>query len=89
MSLVPVRLSDEQQHLFDYIESTQNHIFVTGRAGTGKSTLLSYFIENTHKSVGAQTATDLCVFSMKYESRVDLPVPARPVTKMWFWVDSM
>jgi GTP-binding protein EngB required for normal cell division len=37
-----VNLSIEQQNLFDYIEQSENNIFVTGRAGTGKSTLLSY-----------------------------------------------
>jgi len=37
-----IELSAEQQALFDYIEDTDNHVFVTGRAGTGKSTLLSY-----------------------------------------------
>ena len=36
-----VTLSNEQQALFDYIEGSENNIFVTGRAGTGKSTLLS------------------------------------------------
>jgi len=45
-----VTLSSEQQALFDYIEGSENNIFVTGRAGTGKSTLLTYLIENTKKS---------------------------------------
>ena len=36
-----VTLSREQQNLFDYIEQSENNIFITGRAGTGKSTLLS------------------------------------------------
>ena len=46
-----MQLSDEQQKLFEYIESTEANIFVTGRAGTGKSTLLNYLIENTKKKV--------------------------------------
>jgi ATP-dependent DNA helicase PIF1 len=46
-----VDLSEEQQKLFEYIESTDAHVFVTGRAGTGKSTLLQYLIDNTDKSV--------------------------------------
>jgi DNA replication protein DnaC len=33
-----VELSKEQNDLFEYIEGTENNIFVTGRAGTGKST---------------------------------------------------
>ena len=37
-----VALSAEQQAVFDRIESTREHLFVTGRAGTGKSTLLNH-----------------------------------------------
>ena len=44
-----VKLSNEQLALFDYIEGEHTNIFVTGRAGTGKSTLLTYLIENTKK----------------------------------------
>ena len=39
---MPPGLSAEQQAVFDAIESTRSHIFVTGRAGTGKSTLLNH-----------------------------------------------
>ncbi len=35
-------LSPEQQAVVAVIENTRDHIFVTGRAGTGKSTLLEY-----------------------------------------------
>jgi ATP-dependent DNA helicase PIF1 len=44
-------LSPEQQAVFDAIETTSDHIFVTGRAGTGKSTLLSHLSWNTAKQV--------------------------------------
>ncbi|MEY2946134.1 MAG: hypothetical protein RL243_908, partial [Actinomycetota bacterium] len=53
----PVVLSDEQQRLFEYIESTENNVFVTGRAGTGKSTLLTHLIENTEKKVAVCAPT--------------------------------
>ena len=46
-----IQLSAEQQQLFEYIESTEANIFVTGRAGTGKSTLLNYLISQTKKKV--------------------------------------
>ena len=64
MTLATVTLSEEQQHLFDYIESTQNHVFVTGRAGTGKSTLLSYFIDNTEKSVAVCAPTGVAALNV-------------------------
>jgi ATP-dependent DNA helicase PIF1 len=44
-------LSAEQQAVFDAIETTRDHIFVTGRAGTGKSTLLNHLSSSTSKQV--------------------------------------
>jgi ATP-dependent exoDNAse (exonuclease V) alpha subunit len=46
-----IALSAEQQAVFDRIETTLDHIFVTGRAGTGKSTLLSYLAESSSKQL--------------------------------------
>lgn len=51
MSSSPITLSAEQQALFDAIETTREHIFVTGRAGTGKSTLLNHLSWNTSKQI--------------------------------------
>ncbi|MDR2997717.1 MAG: AAA family ATPase, partial [Microbacterium sp.] len=55
MSLPP--LSEEQSELFRLIEDSSDHVFITGRAGTGKSTLLQYFAWNTKKqsAIGAPT----------------------------------
>jgi ATP-dependent exoDNAse (exonuclease V) alpha subunit len=44
-------LSPEQSAVFDHIETTRQNIFVTGRAGTGKSTLLNHLSWNTSKQV--------------------------------------
>lgn len=59
-----VILSDEQQRLFEYIESTENNIFVTGRAGTGKSTLLTHLIENTEKKVAVCAPTGVAALNV-------------------------
>ncbi|ARC58424.1 ATP-dependent RecD-like DNA helicase [Frondihabitans sp. 762G35] len=50
MSSIPT-LSAEQAAVYDAIENTREHIFVTGRAGTGKSTLLNHLSWNTSKQV--------------------------------------
>lgn len=42
-------LSDEFLAAFDRIERSQNHLFLTGEAGTGKTTFLKYFRRNTKK----------------------------------------
>ncbi|CAN5223676.1 hypothetical protein BH11ACT3_BH11ACT3_04680 [soil metagenome] len=44
-------LSPEQAAVFAAIETTRDHIFVTGRAGTGKSTLLEHLSWHTSKNV--------------------------------------
>ncbi|WP_022881963.1 ATP-dependent DNA helicase [Gryllotalpicola ginsengisoli] len=44
-------LSREQQAVFDLIEHGRDHVFVTGRAGTGKSTLLNHLAWNTEKQL--------------------------------------
>ncbi|PZE78240.1 helicase [Curtobacterium sp. MCBD17_013] len=44
-------LTPEQRAVFEYIESTRDHVFITGRAGTGKSTLLHHLSWNTAKQV--------------------------------------
>ena len=59
-----VRLSIEQQNLFDYIEQSENNIFVTGRAGTGKSTLLSFLVENTQKNVAVCAPTGVAALNV-------------------------
>ncbi|MBA4154947.1 AAA family ATPase [Flavobacterium sp.] len=39
------------QKLFDLIENSDKSIFLTGKAGTGKSTFIHYFTKKTEKSV--------------------------------------
>jgi ATP-dependent DNA helicase PIF1 len=48
---VELVLSPEQSAVFAAIETTRENIFVTGRAGTGKSTLLNHLSWQTSKQV--------------------------------------
>lgn len=52
-----ITLSAEQQSLFERIENSNEHFFITGKAGTGKSILLQYLKFNSKKRlvVGAFT----------------------------------
>ncbi len=36
--------------VFQLIEHTNRNIFLTGKAGTGKTTFLNHFVKNTRKS---------------------------------------
>lgn len=46
-----ISLSHEQQKLFDRFENTNSHMFITGKAGTGKSVLLQYIKLHTQKDI--------------------------------------
>ena len=48
---VDIDFNNEFKAAFKEMEGTFNHVYITGRAGTGKSTLLKYFKENTGKKV--------------------------------------
>lgn len=48
---MPITLTEEQAEVFRLIESSKQHIFVTGKAGTGKSTLLDYLNWHTDKQL--------------------------------------
>ncbi|MEQ1561648.1 MAG: AAA family ATPase [Nitrospira sp.] len=52
-----VKLSDEQEGLFNLIENSNDHFFITGKAGTGKSILLQYLKYKSKKKlvIGAFT----------------------------------
>jgi len=46
-----IEFNEDFSAAFAEMEYTKNHVFVTGKAGTGKSTLLRFFKENTKKKV--------------------------------------
>lgn len=48
---IGIELNPEFRRALDLMEETDRNIFVTGRAGTGKSTLLNYFYHHTGKNV--------------------------------------
>jgi ATP-dependent exoDNAse (exonuclease V) alpha subunit len=53
---------------FSFLENAQESLFLTGRAGTGKSTLLSYFIEHTKKNIVVLAPTGVAALNVKGET---------------------
>ena len=49
---------------FELMEGTSECILVTGKAGTGKSTLLQYFIENTDKNIVVLAPTGVAAINV-------------------------
>ena len=59
------KLSDEQEFLFRVMEQTQQHLFITGRAGSGKSVLLRHFREQTKKKVVVAAPTGIAALNVR------------------------
>ncbi len=57
-------LSAEQAAVFETIEGTRENIFVTGRAGTGKSTLLNHLSWNTAKQLVIAAPTGVAALNV-------------------------
>ncbi|MDO9396987.1 MAG: AAA family ATPase [Herbiconiux sp.] len=57
-------LSAEQQRVYELIEGTREHVFVTGRAGTGKSTLLNHLSWNTEKQLVISAPTGVAALNV-------------------------
>lgn len=57
-------LSPEQAAVYEVIESTKAHVFVTGRAGTGKSTLLNHLSWNSSKQLVIAAPTGVAALNV-------------------------
>jgi ATP-dependent DNA helicase PIF1 len=59
-----IDLNEQFKEALDVLENTSKSIFITGRAGTGKSTLLNYFRESTRKKVGILAPTGVAALNV-------------------------
>lgn len=59
-----ITLTAEQARVMDIIDSTREHVFVTGRAGTGKSTLLQEFVRGTRKALVIAAPTGVAALAV-------------------------
>jgi ATP-dependent DNA helicase PIF1 len=58
-------LNNDFRHALDVLEKTSQHLFVTGKAGTGKSTLLQLFRNTTHKKVAVLAPTGVAALNVQ------------------------
>lgn len=63
--MTALALSAEQEALFRLIEDSRDHVFVTGRAGTGKSTLLQHLAWNTSKQIAVCAPTGVAALNVE------------------------
>lgn len=59
-----ITLGDEQQKVYEYMNASQENLFITGKAGTGKSVLLQYFVNNTDKQVAVVAPTGVAALNI-------------------------
>lgn len=57
--------NDQFTAAFDALENTSRNLFVTGKAGTGKSTLLQYFRHKTTKNIALLAPTGVAALNIK------------------------
>ncbi|MDN4165059.1 helix-turn-helix domain-containing protein [Cytophagales bacterium LB-30] len=57
------QFSPAAQLAIDYANTTHRHIFLTGKAGTGKTTLLHHIIKNTYKQVAVAAPTGIAAIN--------------------------
>lgn len=59
-----IKLSDEQQKIYELLESSNDTVYITGKAGTGKSLLLEYFVNHTRKTVAVVAPTGIAALNV-------------------------
>lgn len=52
-------------HALDLMENTSENVFLTGKAGTGKSTLLTYFRQHTEKNIVVLAPTGVAALNVQ------------------------
>jgi len=57
-------LNPDFKRALEVMETTNKNVFITGRAGTGKSTLLNYFRKNTEKKVVVLAPTGVAAINV-------------------------
>jgi len=61
----PLALSDEFKSILEQLETDSQHFFITGKAGTGKSTLLQLFRNTTKKRTAILAPTGIAALNVK------------------------
>ncbi|MCA9364380.1 MAG: AAA family ATPase [Candidatus Moranbacteria bacterium] len=62
--ITKTQLTKEQEEIFHAIEHEHKNMFVTGKAGTGKSTLLNYLKRNTKKNMAVVAPTGVAALNV-------------------------
>lgn len=76
----PLQLSGDFKYVIDVLEKTNKSMFITGRAGTGKSTLLQLFRRTTRKKTVILAPTGVAALNVKGQTiHSFFKFPAKPL----------
>ncbi len=62
---IHIEINEDFERAIKLLNQSKKNIFITGKAGTGKSTLLQYFRENTKKEVVVLAPTGVAALNVK------------------------
>lgn len=65
MTQQPLVLSDDFRHVLDLLEKEDSNLFITGKAGTGKSTLLQLFRTTSRKKIAVLAPTGIAALNVQ------------------------
>ncbi len=78
----PMELSDDYKYVLNRLENTNDTLFITGRAGTGKSTLLQLFRKTTKKKTIILAPTGVAALNVKGQTLHSFfGFPPKPLAK--------
>ena len=78
----PLELSGDFQYVLDQIEKKGKSMFITGRAGTGKSTLLQLFRNTTRKKTVVLAPTGIAALNVQGQTiHSFFGFPPRPLAR--------
>ncbi len=61
---MPIEMTEDFTKALHKMENTDSNLFITGKAGTGKSTLLKYFRDNTGKNAAVLAPTGVAALNI-------------------------
>lgn len=70
-------LTNEMTEAFQLIEGTNENLYITGKAGTGKTTLLKYIVEHASKRIAVTASTGIAAINaggMTLHSLFNIPL---------------
>jgi len=68
MDFSNIELNEEFKRALELMEGTSKNVFITGKAGTGKSTLLEYFRDTTQKKIVVLAPTGVSALNVQGET---------------------